>query len=120
MSFEMTGKIKVIMDEERFDSGFIKREFVITTEDQYPQDVKFELFKEKTELMNQFSPGDKVNVKFDIRGREWNDKYFVNLNAWRVEAAAGAAQASGGVEQAPMPTKAPIDLGADEGDDLPF
>ncbi len=117
----MTGKIKVIMDEERFDSGFIKREFVITTEDQYPQEIKFELFKEKTELMNSFSPGDKVNVKFDVRGREWNDKYFVNLNAWKIDALETAGEtASSPSGEAPMPTNAPIDLGAEEGDDLPF
>ena len=26
-----------------------------------------------------------MKVYFDLRGREWNEKYFTNLNAWRVE-----------------------------------
>ena len=37
---EITGKVKVIMDMQSFDSGFTKREFVVTTKEQYPQDIK--------------------------------------------------------------------------------
>ena len=41
-------------------------------------------------LINVFSneelkKGDKVTVTFDINGREWNGKYFVNLAAWKIE-----------------------------------
>jgi hypothetical protein len=36
--------------------------------------------------------GQECEVKFDLRGREYNGKYYVSLNAWdiRVEAAAPA------------------------------
>jgi hypothetical protein len=44
---EIIGKVKLIRDEQSFASGFTKREFVITTEEQYPQDIQFELLKEK-------------------------------------------------------------------------
>lgn len=122
MSFEMKGKIKVMMDEQRFDSGFYKREFVVTTQEQYPQDIKFELMKEKTEMLNGLSVGDEVLVRFDVRGREWNGNYYVNLNAWKLEANAAAAPASGGgaPESAPLPSAEPIDLSAEDDDDLPF
>ena len=26
-----------------------------------------------------------MKVHFDLRGREWQGKYFTNLNAWKVE-----------------------------------
>ncbi|MEO0404571.1 MAG: DUF3127 domain-containing protein [Bacteroidota bacterium] len=124
MSFEMKGKIKAIMDEQRFDSGFYKREFVVTTNEQYPQDIKFELMKEKVEMLGGMSVGDAVNVKFDIRGREWNGNYYVNLNAWKLEAegAATPAPAGGapGAPSAPLPSAEPIDLSSEEDDDLPF
>lgn len=93
MAYELTGTVKVIYDEQTFASGFNKREFVVTDEaDKYPQDIKFECLKEKVELVSKLKKGDKVKVTFDLNGREWNEKYYVNLVAWRIEAAgAGSA-----------------------------
>jgi hypothetical protein len=81
---ELTGTIKLIGETQSFDSGFAKREFVITTEDKYPQDVKFEVVKEKCTELNRFKPGQKVTVAFNIRGNEYNGKYYVNLQAWMI------------------------------------
>ena len=95
-SFELEGTVKVIMDLQTFDSGFTKREFVIEVEDgNYPQMVKFECVRDKVGLLDDLSVGDRVKVRFDIRGNEWKDRYFVNLSAWKIEkvdegAAAGA------------------------------
>jgi len=83
-----TGTIKVIEDLQTFDSGFIKREFVITTKDEYPQDIKFEITKEKAESFETYNKvGDEVTVKFNIRGNfhDATNRYFVNLQAWRIE-----------------------------------
>jgi len=81
------GAIIAIDDVIKFDSGFTKREFVIKTTDdgEYPQDIKFELVKDKTSLVDQYQLGDKVTVHFNVRGREYNEKYYVNLVAWRLE-----------------------------------
>ena len=90
------GAIIAIDDVIKFDSGFTKREFVIKTTDdgEYPQDIKFELVKDKTSLVDQYQLGDKVTVHFNVRGREYNEKYYVNLVAWRLEGpeATGAQQ----------------------------
>ena len=83
-----TGTIKLIKDLETFDSGFIKREFVLTTKDEYPQDLKFEITKEKAETFETYNKvGDEVTVKFNIRGNfhDPTNRYFVNLQAWRIE-----------------------------------
>ncbi len=82
---KIEGKIKVIMDTQIFDSGFSKREFVITTNDQYPQEIKFEFLKDKCELLDVKNVGDNVSVSFNVRGNEYNGKYYVNLQAWRIE-----------------------------------
>jgi single-strand DNA-binding protein len=85
--FDITGTLKKLFDEQTFGSGFTKREFVITTEaDRYPQDIKFETVKEKIAQLSGLKAGDKVKVFFDLRGREWKESYFVNLNAWKIEA----------------------------------
>lgn len=92
--FEINGTIKKIFDEQTFGSGFNKREFVLTIESgRFPQDIKFECVKDKVGLVAALKPGAKVKVSFDLRGREWKESYFVNLNAWKIEPAGGAAEA---------------------------
>ena len=86
MGNTLKGTVKVILDEETFASGFNKRGFVITDEsDKYPQDIKFECVKDKVELVNALTVGDKVEVTFDLRGNEYNGKYYVNVAAWKVD-----------------------------------
>lgn len=86
MAYELTGKIKLIMEEQSFSSGFSKREFVVTSEeDKFPQDIKFECLKDKASLLSELEVGQRVKVHFDISGREWQGKYFVNLTAWRID-----------------------------------
>jgi hypothetical protein len=93
-SFELTGTVKLIMETQTFPSGFSKREFVVTTpDDRYPQDIAFGCLKEKAALLDSISVGQTVKVSFDIAGREYNDRYFVNLNAWRIESADAGAPA---------------------------
>ena len=81
----LKGMITHVMEPENFASGFVKREFVIQTDDdRFPQSVKFVLMKDKTALIDKFEIGDKVDVSFNIRGNEHNDKFYVDLVAWRI------------------------------------
>jgi hypothetical protein len=84
-AYELEGKIKVIEDTRSFPSGFTKREFVVTTEERFPQDIKLECVKERCDLLNEYQAGDEVKVSFNLRGNEYNGRYFVNLHAWRLE-----------------------------------
>ncbi|MGY8929123.1 MAG: DUF3127 domain-containing protein [Flavobacteriales bacterium] len=142
MSFEIKGKIKVLFDRQDFPSGFFKRDFVITTNDQYPQDIKFGALKERVEQLDGLSVDDEVTVKFDVKGREYNGNYYVDLNAWRIERGASGQAAQAGsqagslggqssqtsqasapnVTSAPLPEVAAVELSssADSDDDLPF
>lgn len=127
MAFEVKGTLKKLFDQQDFPSGFYKRDFVVTTMEQYPQDIKFSALKEKSEQLGQYSEGDVVNVKFDLRGREYNGQYYVDLNAWRIERgdSAGAEVAAGqepaAVSAAPMPSVPPMPAAAPaDDDDLPF
>ena len=94
-SFELEGTITKIGDVQKFDSGFEKIEFVVTTaQDPYPQDIKFELLKEKIELLDAYSVDQRVLVSFNIRGNEWQGRHFVNLQAWRLQSLSSSATAS--------------------------
>jgi len=110
----INGKIKVLMDTQTFDSGFSKREFVVTTQEQYPQDVKFEAIKDRISMLDGLNAGDDVEVSFNVRGNEYNGRYYVNLQAWRVTK---GATASAPAPQAPDTTLEPTD---EQEDDLPF
>jgi single-strand DNA-binding protein len=84
-TYEMTGTVKQIMDEQTFPSGFSKREFVVTSEDEYPQPVRFVLFKEKAKLLDAVRSGERIKVSFGIKGNEYNGRFYVDLNAFKVE-----------------------------------
>ena len=90
MTYELTGKIKLIQEEQTFASGFNKREMVVTVDDgRYPQDINLEFVKDKISLLDGLEPGQEVTVSFDIRGREYNGRYYNNLQGWKVVAADG-------------------------------
>jgi hypothetical protein len=85
--YEISGTLKVINDKQTFASGFTKREFVIqTNDDKYPQLIKFEATKESCGKLDLFEVDDEINVQFNIRGNEYNGKYYVSLHAWKFEA----------------------------------
>jgi hypothetical protein len=127
--YEAAGKIKVINETQSFPSGFSKREFVVTTaHDKFPQDLKFEIVKDKCSQLDAFEVGQDVQVNFDIRGNEYNGKYFVNLSCWKIQAANGAtgnsrpAAAPSRAQGGPSPEPNLSDLRNDDDfdDDVPF
>ena len=102
-SYDLTGTIKLVSDIQEFSSGFTKREFVVTTdEDRYPQDIKLEFVKDKCSMLDGMQVGQKVKVGFDLRGNEYNDKFYVNLNAWRIEADVGGQSAPAETDGPPI------------------
>ena len=90
MSFEIEGLMHKIFDTEAKTESFQAREFVISIEGNYPQFVKFQLTQDRCGLVDSFNEGEKVKVYFDLRGREWQGRYFTNLNAWKIEKGAVA------------------------------
>ena len=96
MAFEVEGTIKLIMDTQTFGSGFTKREFVVTIgDDRYPQDIKMEVVKDKTSLLDRYKTGQRVKIGFDLRGGEHNGRYYVNVQAWRIHPADGTEAPAG-------------------------
>ncbi len=119
MAYDLTGKIKLIQPAQTFSSGFTKREMVVTVEDgKFPQDINLEFLQDKVGLLDTVEIGQEVKVSFDIRGREYNGRYFNNLVAWKIEASSGSAS---GFDDMPPLTDAdvPADF-EDDGDVIPF
>lgn len=87
MALETSGKLhKKFPTETKGSNNFQVREFVLATDGQYPQYVKFQLTQDKCDILDNYEEGQEIKVAFDLRGREWQGKYFTNLNAWKLEA----------------------------------
>lgn len=124
-AFELEGKVKVIKETQTFASGFSKREFVVEAADgQYTQEIAFECLKEKASLLDDLAAGDAVKVHFDIRGREYQGRHFVNLVAWKIEKEGGSGGGGAGpAADGPPPgaNDAYFDDQPEDGDDdIPF
>jgi len=98
---KVQGNLKKVYPVQKFDSGFEKREFVLTIEDnpKYPQHVKFEVIKDKCGLLDSFAEGQPLEIEFNLQGREWtNNKnevvYFNTLQAWKIDKVAEQSQSN--------------------------
>ncbi len=116
MSYELSGSVKKVFELQTFPSGFSKRELVVTTDERYPQDIKIDFLKEKAEMLDDLAEGEAVTVHFDIRGREYNGRFFTDLSGWRIDKGAKAAAAD---SSNPDPED-PTDYSEDPGDNIPF
>ena len=118
MSFQVKGKLHKKFDTENKTETFQAREFVIVvSEGNYPQYIKFQLTQDRCGLIDNFEESQEIEVFFDLRGREWNEKYFTNLNAWKVQPIQEVVDSS-----FPDDSQAPSqeDVKFEDFDDLPF
>ena len=88
---EIQGRIKTIFAPETVgQNGFQKRDLVITTEEQYPNDILIQFTQQRCDLLNNLKVGQNVRVHFNLRGREWTNqqgevKYFNTIEGWKIE-----------------------------------
>lgn len=86
MELQVTGKIKVIEPTKQVSEKFSVREFVLTIPNgEYPQDVAFQLSQVRCAFMDNYKSGADVTVKFNLRGREYNGRYYNTLDVWDVK-----------------------------------
>lgn len=123
MTFELSGKLIEKFDTVNVTDSFRKREFVIETTDnggssQFTEQIKFQLTRDKCELLDNFGMNDNLRVFFNIRGRRWEKEgkvsYFTNLEAWKIDRVGGTQ-----ADDAPLPDE-PTAFGIDEDDEVPF
>lgn len=126
MALEIIGKIIQIMPTSTGTSkagkDWIKQEFVIETQEQYPKKICISAMGEKTDALKKFTTGNEVKVAINLESREYNGKWYTNVNAWKIESAGTGAATSSPAED-PFHPGAETDISPDNvssGDDLPF
>ena len=82
------GKVVKVLKEvtgEGKNGTWTKQNFVIETEDQYPKMVAFSAWTKLAPMAKNLSIGDKVKIYFNPESREYNERWFTDLTAWRIE-----------------------------------
>ncbi|MBQ9201111.1 MAG: DUF3127 domain-containing protein [Bacteroidales bacterium] len=126
---EIKGKIikkLPLQSGEGRNGNWQRQEYVLEYGDRYPKQMCFSLRGDKIEQY-PLEIDQEVIVSFDVESREYNGRYYTNVNAWRIDkadaqgATAPAAAPAGQPQTAFGQMAAPADFNtADDKDDLPF
>ncbi len=130
MALEITGKVSQILPLEsgQGKNGTWKKQYFVVEymDGQYPKKVCIMLWGDKTDIVKNMAPGMEVKVAFNVESREFNNRWYTDVKAWKVEMGGSQSQSSA---QAPVTAdSAPAfddsnfqnsDSGAPE-NDLPF
>lgn len=101
---EVTGTIKMIGTTQKVSDSFQKRDIVVTTEEQYPQDILIQFVQDKCPVLDQYKVGEQVSIGINLRGREWVNpkggeiKYFNTIQGWKIGYAGQHADAIEGAK----------------------
>ncbi len=125
---EIIGFLKMVGNTKQVSDTFVTREFVITTEEQYPQHISIQLVQNSVDLIDPYKLGNKLKVSINLRGREWVNPqgetvYFNTIQGWRIEKTTAEAPAN----STEIPPVAPAqafepaqNVKEEDHDDLPF
>lgn len=86
---ETKGYVQRVFETQTLSEKFAKREFVLKTNEKYPQLLTIQVINDKCALLDNIQVGEHVTAKINLRGREWINKlgeakYFNTIEAWSV------------------------------------
>ncbi len=82
----LKGTIKLINNPQKVSDKLTKQQMVLTIDEdtKYPQNIAIEFLNDKTQILQKHKAGEKVSVDINLRGNEYNGKYYNNLVGWKV------------------------------------
>ena len=135
MALELEGTIRQKLGVQSGMSArgaWSKQEFVLEYPDgNFTSQVCMLAFgQDKVQELDKYQVGDRVKVAFNIKSREYNGRWYTDIQIWRISPAGAAAPAAAPAPAA-MPQPAPAyeapaptleDMPGDDvqNDDLPF
>ena len=110
---KLSRKLSVESGTSKAGNEWKKQTFLLDTGSQYNPEICFQLFgEEKIDMLSHHNEGDQVEVSFNLSSKEFNGRYFHNIDAWRIENIAGNSE---NIKEAPkFNTEETVE------DDLPF
>ena len=71
--------------ESKEGKKWTKQTFILQTPAEYNNQICFQLFgEEKIKLLETHKIGDQIEVFFNISSREYNNRYYHNVDAWKI------------------------------------
>lgn len=112
-NLSIRGEITLIKPERNISDKFSVREYVVQLDDggKWPQFCQFQMTNQQCEELDRRTVGEKVQINFYLRGREWTPKdggetrYFTTLQTASIELIEPAVQdipAGGGEDDIPF------------------
>lgn len=92
---EITGKIIAVLEARggmsaRTNMPWMSQDYVIETIEQYPKRCCFTVHGEDKIKRFAIQTGQTLTVSFDIRAREWQGRWFNEIQAWNVQTPSSA------------------------------
>ena len=82
---EIKGKVFLVGETETIGTkDFKKRLLVVETDEQYSQKIPIDFVQDKVTLLDFITTGQEVVVSVNVRGNEYNGKYYVSLQGWQI------------------------------------
>lgn len=146
MALELEGTLRQKLGVQQGTSArgaWAKQEFILEYPDgNFTSQVCFTAFgQDKVAELDKYQIGDRIKVSFNLRSREFNGRWYNDLQIWRlapagtataapaaasapaaapVAAPVAAAPSAPAFESAPAPTLDDMPADSPESDDLPF
>ena len=133
MALELEGTLrqKMLVQSGASARGqWMKQEFILEYPDgNFTAQAFFTAFgQDKVAELDKYQVGDRIRVSFNVKSREFNGRWYNDLQIWRIAPASQAAPAAPAAASAPVPPPPPSapaptldDMPADlPEDDLPF
>ena len=120
MSLEISGKVFKVLTEQTGqgkNGNWVKQDFVIETEEQYPKKVSFSAWGDKVDVVRKFRNGDRVKVAFNVESREFNERWYTDLKPWKIDMLGTSDTADNSTSE---PTVQPSAFQSSNEDVLPF
>jgi hypothetical protein len=86
---QVKGKIKRIEATNVVSDKFKKRMLVVTTNEQYPQEIGVQFVQDKCDVLNGYNTGDDVEIEVNVQGKDFTNKAgevfnITNLQGWKI------------------------------------
>lgn len=88
MALEISGKIIKVLPEQNGtgrNGAWKKQDFIVETKEQYPKKICITAWGDKVNALSQIPMQSDVKVNVNIESREFNDKWYTDVRAWKIE-----------------------------------
>jgi len=90
-----------------------KQDIIVETDNQYPKKICISIWGDKINE-NQLVIGNLLEISFDLESREFNNKWYTDIKAWKI----GAATAT--IDETRTSAAIASETLQEEDEDLPF